>query len=274
MSNILDHRLIEAGYFLSRLGVKEPPKQLNSDSWKEAYAKFYGTLGGNKSEEEFKNSLKNLRDHFDSHINNSRTGWMEKRSKPQKLSSLNQEVFNQLQKLSDIELWKRIKPLVVTSYNAKVALKKNNQIKEGGAKYFSSEFSGKKKTSGRSDGEAIVFHGFVVDFLKEYIEQKKLGSLTYNTQKIDLAVETGGVLTDIFEVKTSNDTQSIYTAVGQLFMHSVGLHNVTKYIVLPDSSDNIELIECLSLLNIEIIWFVIDNETCKFKLNKKIKLTV
>jgi len=107
MSSILQREFIEVGYFLSRLGIEGPPPQLKAKTWKEAYSKFYATFGSSKTEDEFRNSLKNLRDHFDSHLDNSRTGWMED-GMPQELSSLNKEVFDELQKLSDNELWKRV----------------------------------------------------------------------------------------------------------------------------------------------------------------------
>ena len=90
---------------------------------------------------------------------------------PQPLSTNNKEVFEQLEKLSDNKLWLRIRPLAVTSYRTKVATKKNHQVKKSGAKYFSSEFSGVKKTRGREDSETNVYHGLVVDSLKKFIER-------------------------------------------------------------------------------------------------------
>ena len=90
----------------------------------------------------------------------------------------------------------------------------------------------------------------------------------YNTQKIDLALEVNDKLKSIYEVKTIGDTQSIYTAVGQLFMHSSGFGNVEKWIVLPQSIHNTELIECLSKIDISIIWFSSQNNRCDFYFNK------
>lgn len=271
MGNILDSQLLEVGYFLSRCGLKKPPAQLGASTWEEAYVMFYATFGYGKTEEQFRNSLKNLRDHFDSHLENSRTGWMGKDGKPQKLSVANQKVFDQLQKLTDEKLWERIRPLAVTSYDEKLALQKNNQAKEEGAKYFSSEFSGRKFIKGRGGTEVNVCHGLVVDSLKQYVEEKNPSSLVFNTQKIDLAVEKYAKITEIYEVKTSTDTQSIYTAVGQLFMHSVGLLSVTKYAVLPLDNENSVLINCLNELGIDVIWFNIVSEKCEFKLHKSLQ---
>ena len=104
MNTLLDKRLIEVGYFLSRLGINQPPIQLKTTVWNESYSKFYGTFGTGKTQKEFRNSLRNLRDHFDGYLNNERIGWRDKNNNPQKLPSLNQEVFDELQKLTDEEL--------------------------------------------------------------------------------------------------------------------------------------------------------------------------
>lgn len=269
MSSILDTRLIEVGYFLSRLGIKQPPHALEASSWKEAYAKFYGTFGGNKSAIEFNNSLKNLRDHFDSHLENERTGWMGVDGCPQKLSSANQVVFDNLQKLSDSELWNHIKPLATTVYDAKIEKEKTEESKGQGVRYFSSEFSGKKKVKYTANTEANVIHGYIVDQLKVFVERNFESSIVFNTQKIDLAIELKGKITTLFEVKTSTDTQSIYTAVGQLFMHSVGIPNVRKIIVLPAPMENETTTNCLAELGIQVILFSIDRHQCQFRLNKQ-----
>lgn len=72
MSAGLDVRSVEEGYFLSRVEVAKPPVPLGAVSWKEANVEFCA----GKSEEAFKNSLKNLRDHFDSLLPNERAGWV------------------------------------------------------------------------------------------------------------------------------------------------------------------------------------------------------
>lgn len=185
MSSILDIRLIEVGYFLSRLGVNEPPKVLNASSWKEAYSKFYGTFGGDKTEVEFKNRLKNLRDHFDSHLDNQRTGWMAEDGHPQKLSAANQEVFDHLHKLTDVELWAHIRPLATTSYDSKLEKMKTDEVKESGAKYFSSEFSGEKKLKSKTSAEANVVHGYIVDQLKQFVEQNFKNTVVFNCTSSD-----------------------------------------------------------------------------------------
>ena len=260
---MLERELIEVGYFLSRLGIDGPPKELQVATWKEAYQKFYPTFGLGKTEEEFQNSLKNLRDHFDSHNNNDRNGWLDG-DEAQTLSSNNQVVFDELKKLTEQEVWERVRNLAVTSYDTKIAKNEINKVQEEQAKYFSSEFKGTKKIPKKKQKELYVSHGIVVDELKKFIESKSKEGTIYNTQKIDLAVDDNNSLKEIYEVKTSNDTQSIYTAVGQLFMHSAGSISTKKWIVLPSPVDNIKLLYCLSELGINLLCYDLENNQCEF----------
>jgi hypothetical protein len=264
MAGNLNRELIEVGYFLSRLGVDKPPLDLKATSWKGAYSKFYASFGITKTEDGFRNSLKNLRDHFDSHLDNSRVGWMDEAGYPQDLSQINQQVFDDLERLSDKALWEKIQPYVVTSYDSKLAKSKNYEVNDSGLKFFSSEFSGTKLLSGREEGVATVEHGVIVNYLKDWAEERFPNQVIYNTQKVDLAIENSGVLEHIFEIKTSLDTQSIYTAVGQLFMHTAGKSNVLKWIVLPESGCKNELIECLKLLGLRVLLFNVIDGVTKF----------
>ena len=263
----LEKEAVEVGYFLARMGKDAPPSVLQAATWKEAYTKFYGTFGIGKTEIEFKNSLKNLRDHFDGHLDNRRVGWKDVKGEPEQLSAQNQHIFNELEKLNDQELWHRIKPYAVTSYNASLSKEKNKLFTATTVKFFSSEFKGKKKIKSKQAVEANVSHGLVVDHLKQFIDQSISGSFTFNTQKIDLALEINDSLVRIYEVKTSTDTQSIYTAVGQLFMHTAGAENIERWLVVPGPDQNTDLINCLSALNIFVLWYELGENFCNFTIN-------
>lgn len=263
----LDEKMVEVGYFLSRLGKSGPPRQLNANTWKEAYEKFYPTLGQSRPIKQFQNSLKNLRDHYDGHLTNSRTGWRDNNENPEKLSSLNYEVFLKLQKLDDKQLWDHIRPLAVISYESKLANMQSNLVKTIGLNYFSSEFSGEKMIGARDDNYFQVNHGLVVDSLKDFVSSKFQNDIIFNTQKVDLAIRFNKTITTIFEVKTSTNSQSIYTAVGQLLMHSAGLDLVEKYIVIPKSDFNHGMTLCLTTLNIKIIWYELTEKECFFYFN-------
>ena len=79
--------LIQAGYYLSKYGLNDPPKRLETNKWNEAYRLFYDKLNGGRGVLEFENSLKNLRDSFDGYfIETNREGWKGVDGKPVKLS--------------------------------------------------------------------------------------------------------------------------------------------------------------------------------------------
>jgi hypothetical protein len=90
--------------------------------------------------------------------------------------------------MNDKQLWKFIRPIVSISYSAKLAKQKNTSVEENGAKYFSSEFNGVKKVKGRALSESYVYHGVILDSLKQYAEKLHPLALVFNTQKIDLAI--------------------------------------------------------------------------------------
>lgn len=101
---------------------------------------------------------------------------------------------------------------------------------------FFEEFSGKRKIPKRQATMAIVKHGSVVKALKKLI--LGLGEAR-NSRSVDLCLSGKGGEVHLFEVKTSTDTTSLYTGIGQLFMHSVGLtrhfgrRRINKILVLP-----------------------------------------
>lgn len=72
-----------AGYALSRLTQSDgsPPAMLITARWNEAYDRFFDTLADGRTPEAFRNSLKNVRDAFDAHMNGSpRTGWRDEQN--------------------------------------------------------------------------------------------------------------------------------------------------------------------------------------------------
>jgi len=99
---------------------------------------------------------------------------------------------------------------------------------------FNPEFGGRKK--GRMAGQIdyVSAHGYVVNALyKKRLAEKRPGETVFNTPMIDLAVKLGGRTIEIYEVKTSADRQSMYSAVGQLIVHSDGAEPARRILVLP-----------------------------------------
>ena len=101
-------------YYLARCGVRDPdtgrmhpPPGLGARTWREALESFYPSLGGTRSLQSFRNSLKNSRDRFDAHVESSgRVGWRkpdEARS-PAVLPRLSQELLNRWALRDDDEL--------------------------------------------------------------------------------------------------------------------------------------------------------------------------
>lgn len=121
-------------FYLSKYGNtiqgKEtaPPVELNTKSWKEAYKFFHEKFSEGKTVQAFENSLKNCRDTYDGHIDNSsRKGWRDLERKPIKLPALAKSVFNKYSSVSREEIWNELKEML-SMYETKTA--KNKETKK------------------------------------------------------------------------------------------------------------------------------------------------
>jgi hypothetical protein len=123
--------------------------------------------------------------------------------------------------------------------------------------YFA-EFSGKRAVKGTSSAIADCYHGNVVQAIRKGFDT----SVRFQkSREVDLTVAINNERAFLFEVKTSNDTQSIYTAVGQLFIHSAAVKRdlrakrLTRVLVLPELPSR-ELLEILTQgLRIVVLFF-------------------
>ena len=107
-----------AGYFLSRCGLQVPnggpPEQLGTPKWKLAYTSFYDKLGQGRTPASFGNSLKALRDTYDTWSESSMRGGWKTHTEP------SGEVATTLKKWSqrsDTELWEAVRPFVSVSFD-------------------------------------------------------------------------------------------------------------------------------------------------------------
>lgn len=106
------------------------------------------------------------------------------------------------------------------------------------------EFSGKKKGQRAQDFEYISRHGDIVHALSEWrkahIPSKRGRSIEriVKDAHIDLGIaNASGRLTELYEVKTNTDRQTLYTAIGQIKVHeAVGVENLQRFVVLPSHS--------------------------------------
>jgi ribosomal protein L19E len=124
---------------------------------------------------------------------------------------------------------------------------------------YDREHAGRKKGKRTAIIDYVSRHGDVVHALREYrVQKKSLGEVVPNTNLIDLYVARNKVLTEIYEVKTDVSRQSLYTAIGQLFVHTGSHLNVKQFVVLPDGeiiSPDVE--SALKHHRIEIVRFVL-----------------
>ena len=132
---------------------------------------------------------------------------------------------------------------------------------------FNSEFFGTRKGYNKNVLDYVCHHGEIVNALHDWRSKKSADHETvFNSFLIDLGVKNKNKLTEIYEIKTGAGRQAIYTAVGQLMLHSEGQANVRKTMVLPAEESlpkNVESV--LSKVGINIIRFSLEqNGECTF----------
>jgi hypothetical protein len=118
--------------------------------------------------------------------------------------------------------------------------------------YFK-EFSGKKSGGG---GERFSYesrHGDVVHELVNWVSSEGIAGKVKKSVFVDLAVVRAGKLVAVFEVKSSTDRQSLYTAVGQLMVHSAKAECVERYLVVPHGAIPDDVRSCLAALSIRVV---------------------
>jgi hypothetical protein len=103
---------------------------------------------------------------------------------------------------------------------------------------YNPEFTGKKTSySTKSQIETEADHGLIVDELERQLGSR--GFQTGNRGFVDLYARKRGRAALVFEVKTSDDLGSCYTATGQLLFNSIRLGGNPKKIgVFPDTIRN------------------------------------
>lgn len=103
---------------------------------------------------------------------------------------------------------------------------------------YNPEFTGKRASySTKSQMEPEADHGLIVDDLEKQLRSR--GFQTGNRGFVDLYARKRGRSALVFEVKTSDDLGSCYTATGQLLFNSIRLGGNPKKIgVFPDTIRN------------------------------------
>lgn len=111
---------------------------------------------------------------------------------------------------------------------------------EAYSEYFP-EFFGIKKGERARAFEYLSRHGEIVHALADWREaqfdQGDVPERIVKNVKIDLGVMSDGELTEVYEVKTNAERQTLYTAIGQLLVHGITSGTaVRRFLVLPVDS--------------------------------------
>ncbi len=119
---------------------------------------------------------------------------------------------------------------------------------------FKSESTGRRKGLRRAEIDYFSYHGDVVEALRAEREARATGGeRVVNSPLVDLMVKVGAAITEIYEVKTGCDRQSLYTAIGQLMTHSVNAPKDTaRTLVVPEGDLPAGLEPCFARLGITL----------------------
>ena len=84
------------------------------------------------------------------------------------------------------------------------------------------EFAGQKRRQRLEETKYMSRHGDIVHTLHGWRKASaRPDERLVKNAYIDSAVEANGVLTELYEVKTGDDRQTLYAAIGQLMVHSL-----------------------------------------------------
>lgn len=128
---------------------------------------------------------------------------------------------------------------------------------------YTREHSGRKKGSRRGGPlDYITYHGDIVNALyNERSSRASNGEGVFNSQLIDLFVKRNGTITEVYEIKTGLTRQTLYTAIGQLMVHSQGRNDVARFLVLPDHEKvPDDITESINILGVKLRRFSLEGD--------------
>jgi hypothetical protein len=141
------------------------------------------------------------------------------------------------QDLAD-RVWTYVRLVAAFKARVKAGLVDDPEFRATLAAYsaFNDEFRGRKRGSRNSDIDYISYHGDVVRQLYDDRAARAAdGERVLNSPLVDLFVEAGAGITEVYEVKTAVDRQTVYTGIGQLMTHAPGSPSRAKrFLVLPE----------------------------------------
>lgn len=105
-------------------------------------------------------------------------------------------------------------------------------------------------------------HGIIANSLATELTRR--GHQISNDRNRDLFTYTGNRITNLFEIKTSSSTQSLYSAIGQLLLYSIPIRNPVQLIaVLPDPLA-VSVENRFTELGIRILYYQMENGIPRF----------
>jgi len=120
-------------------------------------------------------------------------------------------------------------------------------------KSLGKEFEGIKTYRINREVNAVCDHGPIVEKLRKLLRSR--GYSTGKDKLRDLYVYHGRKVTSLFEVKPSADRQSIYSAVGQLLLHSANVNPRSRLILVTPDGISPNLQSALRRIGIETLGF-------------------
>lgn len=135
---------------------------------------------------------------------------------------------------------------------------------------FNNEFAGTKEYSKQEVIQSLCNHGIVVNTLAKALKAKGLKIANDKNRDLYILTNTGKIRT-IFEIKTNTLTGSLYSAIGQLIIYSIGLEKSTNlFLILPDQLKP-EIERRVKSIGIDILYYKWEKDLPIFKnLDKKI----
>jgi len=160
----------------------------------------------------------------------------------------------------------QIKEFVYEVDRIKNSVSQTTIVQEGDeddiSELFSKEYAGKKTYGVTSHIEANCDHGIIVNTLADLLSKKGLSH--GNDRNRDLYVlDSSGYIQSLFEVKTHISTQSIYSAIGQLYFHSINLRKKPKLNLVIPEKPNPKIVKRLNSLEINILIYKLSEDNIK-----------
>jgi len=157
------YSMMIASYWLARCGAPNkgqaasPPVALNVSSWKAAYDSFFDAMGDGRSPTQFRNSMKNARDTFDTLFDNGRIGWVDRYGQQPSLSSSFQRIHEEWKERSNEELESFVLGLQAGMPVAVEGIARSPEARtEGGEKIY---LSVRRERDPKLREDAVALHG-------------------------------------------------------------------------------------------------------------------